>query len=216
MIKIAPSILSADFAAMGKDVALLKDWGADLIHFDVMDGHFVPNITFGPAMCKAIRPLTDLPIDVHLMVSEPAKWIEPFAQAGADIITFHVEADNHIHKTLSLIRELGKKAGVVLNPATPACAVEPILPLCDMVLCMCVNPGFGGQSFIPLVLDKIKKIRSMAEANGQDLRIEVDGGVKPATAPLCVEAGADVLVAGSAVFGAKDPKAMIAALRQGK
>lgn len=216
MIKIAPSILSADFAAMGKDVAALKEWGADIIHFDVMDGHFVPNITFGPAMCKAIRPLTDLPIDVHLMVSEPSKWIEPFTKAGADIITFHVESDAHIHKTLSLIKEMGAKAGVVLNPATPANVLESILPLCDMVLCMTVNPGFGGQSFIPLVLDKIKKIRRMAEENGQDLRIEVDGGIKPSTAPLCVEAGADVLVAGSAVFSAEDPTALIRALRCGK
>ncbi len=216
MIKIAPSILSADFAAMGKDVAALKEWGADIIHFDVMDGHFVPNITFGPAMCKAIRPLTDLPIDVHLMVSEPSKWIEPFAKAGAAIITFHVEADAHIHKTLSLIKEMGVKAGVVLNPATPANVLESILPLCDMVLCMTVNPGFGGQSFIPLVLDKIKKIRRMAEENGQDLRIEVDGGIKPSTAPLCVEAGADVLVAGSAVLSAEDPQALIRVLRCGK
>lgn len=216
MIKIAPSILSADFASVGKDVAKLKEWGADYVHFDVMDGHFVPNITFGPAMCKAIRPYTDLPIDVHLMVSEPSKWVEAFAKAGADIITFHVEADAHIHKTLTQIKDLGIKAGVVLNPATPACVLEPILPLCDMVLCMTVNPGFGGQSFIPLVTEKIKKIRRMADESGLDLRIEVDGGVKPSTAPLCIEAGADVLVAGSAVFAAEDPKAMIASLRCGK
>lgn len=213
MIKIAPSILSADFAAMGKAVEGLKDWGADMVHVDVMDGHFVPNITFGPAMCKAIRPLTSLPLDVHLMVEDPAQWVKPFAEAGADIITVHVEADKHVHRTLQSIRALGKKAGVVLNPATPVIMALPVLSMCDMVLVMSVNPGFGGQAFIPDVVEKIHTLRAIADQKGIELDIEVDGGVNAQTAKQCIQAGANVLVAGSSVFGAQDPQEMIRTLR---
>lgn len=214
MIKIAPSILSANFAAMGEAVQKLKEQGADWVHFDVMDGNFVPNITFGPDMCKALRPLTDLPIDVHLMVEHPSDWIEPFKKAGADILTIHVESsERHLHRALQAIHAAGMKAGVVLNPATPITACEHLLPECDLVLLMSVNPGFGGQAFIPETLHKIRALRSWIDARGLSALIEIDGGVNPETAKLCIEAGADVLVAGSAVFKAKDPKAMIAAIR---
>ena len=214
MIKIAPSILSADFAAMGKAVKALREQGADWVHFDVMDGNFVPNITFGPGMCKAIRPYTDLPIDVHLMVEHPSDWIEPFKAAGADILTIHVEsAERHLHRALQAIHAAGMKAGVVLNPATPVSSCVHLLPECDLVLLMSVNPGFGGQSFIPETLHKIHTLKAEITARNLPTLIEIDGGVNPDTAKLCIEAGADVLVAGSAVFRAPDPKAMIAALR---
>ena len=214
MIKIAPSILSANFAAMGDAVGALKEQGADWVHFDVMDGNFVPNITFGPGMCKAIRPLTDLPIDVHLMVEHPSDWIEPFRDAGADIVTIHVESsEKHLHRALQSIHAAGMKAGVVLNPATPISTCVHLLPECDLVLLMSVNPGFGGQSFIPETLNKIRSLKAEIAARGLATLIEVDGGVNPETAKQCIEAGADVLVAGSAVFKAEDPKAMIAALR---
>ncbi len=214
MIKIAPSILSADFAAMGKAVKALKEQGADWVHFDVMDGNFVPNITFGPAMCKAIRPYTDLPIDVHLMVEHPSDWIEPFKAAGADVLTIHVESsEHHLHRALQAIHAAGMKAGVVLNPATPICTCVHLLSECDLVLLMSVNPGFGGQSFIPETLSKIRALKAEICARNLSTLIEIDGGVNPDTAKLCIEAGADVLVAGSAVFKAPDPKAMIAALR---
>lgn len=214
MIKIAPSILSANFAAMGEAVEKLKTQGADWVHFDVMDGNFVPNITFGPDMCKALRPLTDLPIDVHLMVEHPSDWIEPFKKAGADILTVHVEsAEHHLHRALQSIHAAGMKAGVVLNPATPIESCVHLLPECDLVLLMSVNPGFGGQSFIYETPRKIRALRKEIDYRGLKTLIEIDGGVNPETAKLCIEAGADVLVAGSAVFKAPDPAEMIKALR---
>ena len=214
MIKIAPSILSANFAAMGEAVQKLKEQGADWVHFDVMDGNFVPNITFGPDMCKALRPLTDLPLDVHLMVEHPSDWIEPFKKAGADILTIHVESsERHLHRALQSIHAAGMKAGVVLNPATPVSACVHLLPECDLVLLMSVNPGFGGQSFIPETLFKIRELKNEIGSRGLNTLIEIDGGVNPDTAKACIEAGADVLVAGSAVFKAPDPAEMIKALR---
>ena len=216
MIKIAPSILSADFANFGRDIARLSDWGADWVHFDVMDGNFVPNMSFGPSVCAAIRPLTRLPIDVHLMVEHPADWVEPFSKAGADVITIHVEADRHMHRTLSLIHDHGKKAGVVLNPGTPVSFASEVLPYCDVVLLMSVNPGFGGQKFIPTIPTKIAALRQMIDDRGLSTEIEVDGGVNDETAKLCVDAGATVLVAGSAVFKANSPADMIHSLRCGR
>ncbi len=216
MIKVAPSILSADFADMGREVERVEAWGADYVHFDVMDGSFVSAITFGPAMCKAVRKHTSLPLDVHLMVEHPQTHIEQFRDAGADILTFHAEAERHIHRTLQSIRLAGMKAGVVLNPASPICLIEHVLDLCDMVLLMSVNPGAGGQSFIPETLKKIKDLRTMANERGLTLDIEVDGGINPETARLCIDAGANVLVAGNSVFTAKDPTSMVKAIREGK
>lgn len=210
---IAPSILSADFANMAQAAENISAWGGDCVHFDVMDGHFVPTITFGPAMCKAIRKHTDLPIDVHLMVERPQEFIRPFADAGADIITFHVEAEKHIHRTLQLIRQTGCKAGVVLNPASPIELAEYVLDSCDLVLLMTVNPGAGGQKFISGVLKKIEKLSQIRTACGLTFDIEVDGGINPETAALCRQAGANMLVAGNSVFSSADPAETIRLMR---
>ena len=204
MVKIAPSILSADFSKLGEEISDVEKGGAELIHVDVMDGHFVPNITIGPLVVESIRPITKLPLDVHLMIENPDQYIESFAKAGADYITVHVEACRHLHRTIQLIKSFGVKAGVVLNPATPVQLIEPIIEELDIVLLMSVNPGFGGQKFIPSVLNKIKQVRDMAEQKGVQLEIEVDGGVNEETARLCVEAGATILVAGSAVYNQED------------
>lgn len=213
MIKIAPSILSADFAQLGKAVEVLKEWNADYVHLDVMDGAFVPNITFGAPMCKALRPHSDLIFDAHLMVENPEKWVTDFKNAGADIITIHVESDRHAHRTLNLIRSMGMKAGIALNPSTPPETVRYLLPSCDMVLVMSVNPGFGGQRFIPETLDKIARITQMLKESGCSADIEVDGGVNEQTAKACIAAGANVLVAGNSVFHSDNPKKTIETLR---
>ncbi|MFP7169081.1 ribulose-phosphate 3-epimerase [Terribacillus sp. 7520-G] len=214
MTKIAPSILSADFANLAMEIRDVEKGGADYIHVDVMDGHFVPNITIGPLIVEAIRPVTDLPLDVHLMIEKPEQYIEVFAKAGADIITVHQEACIHLHRTIMMIKEQGVKAGVVLNPATPVGLIEEMLPEVDMVLLMTVNPGFGGQSFIPSVLKKVEELARLRAALELDFEIEIDGGVNTETAKLCTDAGADVLVAGSAVYGKEDRAAAIAAIRE--
>lgn len=213
MIKIAPSILSANFAHMGDSVAQLSAWGADLVHFDVMDGHFVPNITFGPKMCKDIRPLTKLPLDVHLMVSDPARWILPFSQAGADLMTIHVEANGDLGGILSDIRKLGVKGGLVINPETAVERAFPYLTLCDIVLIMGVHPGFGGQKFISETPGKIRALRLELDRIGSSALLEVDGGINADTARLCIESGANVLVAGNYVFSTPDPAVAIRSLR---
>jgi ribulose-phosphate 3-epimerase len=189
--------------------------GADWLHLDIMDGHFVPNISYGPGLVRALRPHTHIPFDVHLMIAPADPYLEAFAEAGADIISLHPEAGPHIHRSLQTIRRLGKKAGVVLNPGTPVAAVEPLLDLTDLILVMTVNPGFGGQSFIASQLPKIEALRRMIDATGRDIALEVDGGVTADTAPRCIEAGADTLVAGTAVFGAPDYAAAIRTLKQG-
>ena len=200
-VRIAPSILSADFARLGEEVRAITEAGADYVHIDVMDGHFVPNLTIGPAVVKALRPHTDLPFDVHLMISPVDPYVEAFAAAGADIITVHPEAGAHVHRTVQLIKSLGKKAGVSLNPGTPAEAVDNLIGDVDLILVMSVNPGFGGQSFIASQLAKIEDLRRRIDASGRDIELEVDGGVNGETAPRAIAAGADVLVAGTAVFG---------------
>jgi ribulose-phosphate 3-epimerase len=215
VIKIAPSILSADFARLGQEIKTVQEAGADLIHVDVMDGHFVPNITIGPLVVEAVRPHTDLPLDVHLMIENPDRYLADFAKAGADYLGVHVEACTHLHRTLSHIAELGKKAVAVLNPHTPLNSIEHVLELCDMVLIMSVNPGFGGQKFIPGAVDKIAALRSMIHQRDLDVLIQVDGGVNERTIGQCADAGGQVFVAGSAVFGHPEgPAKAIQLLRQ--
>ena len=212
-VLIAPSILSADFGRLADEVRAVEQAGADYIHVDVMDGRFVPNITLGPVLVEAVRRATRLPLDVHLMIVEPEKYVEAFAEAGANLISVHVETSPHLHRTLHQIRQAGARPAAVLNPATPVELVGDVLDDLDMVLVMSVNPGFGGQRFIPRALDKIRRLRQLLNSRGLKVDIEVDGGIDPDTAPKAIEAGANVLVAGTAVFHAKDYRAAIAALR---
>lgn len=204
MTKIAPSILSADFSKLGEEIKDVENGGADYIHVDVMDGHFVPNITIGPLIVEAIRPVTSLPLDVHLMISDPDQYIPEFAKAGASIITVHQEACTHLHRTLQLIKDNNVKSGVVVNPGTPIEMIKPVLTEIDLVLVMTVNPGFGGQSFIHAAVDKIKQLNAWRKEFNLEFEIEVDGGVNTETAKICTDAGADVLVAGSAIFNKFD------------
>ncbi|MBK6486480.1 MAG: ribulose-phosphate 3-epimerase [Gemmatimonadetes bacterium] len=213
-VRIAPSILSADFARLGDDIAMCVEAGADWIHVDVMDGCFVPNLTYGAKVIETVRRLTTLPVDVHLMVVEPEKYFESFAKSGADILTIHQETAPHLHRQVGRIRELGCKAGVTINPATPVATLTDVASDVDLILIMSVNPGFGGQAFIPRTLDKLRQSRTLLDAAGnRGALVEVDGGISRATITSCWRAGADTFVAGNAIFAARDPRAEIAALR---
>ena len=214
MVKIAASILSADFRRLEEQSRAALEAGVDWIHVDVMDGHFVPNISIGPGVVRAIRPYTDKVLDVHLMISPVDPYVEEFAEAGADIITVHPEAGPHVHRTLQLVRGCGKKVGVSINPGTPVSVLEDILPEVDLVLVMSVNPGFGGQKFIPAALEKLRRARRLIDDSGRDIRLEVDGGIKPDNAADVIRAGADTLVAGSAIFGADDYADVIRRMRE--
>jgi ribulose-phosphate 3-epimerase len=214
MKKIAPSLLSADFSKLQEDIALVEEGGADVLHVDVMDGHFVPNITFGPFIVKAIKKCASIPLDVHLMIENPERYVEDFAKAGSDYITVHVEACTHIHRVLQQIKATGAKAGVSLNPGTPLSSIEEVLGDVDLILIMSVNPGFGGQSFIEGALDKIKRLRAMLSERGLDhVEIEIDGGVKLENIAKVAEAGVDIFVSGSGIYKAPDPKKMIADMK---
>jgi len=212
--KIAPSILSADFACLAEEIKAVEQAGADILHIDVMDGHFVPNFTIGPPIVAAIKKVTRLPLDVHLMMTNPDDFIPEFIEAGSNYLTVHVETCPHLHRTIQSIKERGIRAGVTLNPATPLSAVEPILPEVDLLLIMSVNPGFGGQKFIPSVMEKIKAARRMIDAKGLKVELEVDGGLKVENVGAISSAGADIFVAGSAIFGSKDYKQTISKMRQ--
>lgn len=214
MVQIAPSILAADFARLADEIARVEAAGADLLHIDVMDGHFVPNLSIGPPVIQALDAVTDLPLDVHLMVEQPDALLPAFIEAGSDFLSVHVEACRHLHRTVQFIKDAGVRAGVVLNPATPLHALEAILPELDMVLLMSVNPGFGGQHFIPATLDKIRVLKRQIAARGLAVAIEVDGGIKSSNASQIRDAGADILVAGTAIFGQRDYHQAICALRE--
>ena len=214
MIKVAPSILSADFSKLGEEIIKIDQAGADMIHIDVMDGHFVPNLTLGAPIVKALRTVTKLPFDVHLMINNPENLIDDFIAAGADIITIHIEAANHLHRLVQKVKSSGVKVAVSLNPATPLNTLEEILPELDMVLLMSVNPGFGGQSFIPATLNKIARLKEMIDAKKLKIDIQVDGGINLETAPKVIKHGANILVAGSAVYASNDIKGTIAQLKQ--
>ena len=213
-VRIAPSILSADFAHLAREIAAAEAGGADLIHVDVMDGHFVPNITIGPPVVRAVKRVAERPLDVHLMIEEPDRYLDAFVDAGASMLSVHVEALPHLHRTVDAIKRLGAQAGVVLNPSTPVGALEEIARDVDFVLVMSVNPGFGGQRFIPGSVDKIRRVRELLDRVGNAAPIEVDGGIDPSTVRSVVDAGASIVVAGHAVFGHGDPAAAVRALRQ--